>query len=271
MSTSWCFTVNHDPESFELKESALVTKAVYQTETAPTTGHVHIQGYIVFRKSRTMQQVKDYLGNDVHVAIAGGNSSQNFKYCTKAGGTNQRIIGKWTNEQGKRNDLDSAKEAILDGISEKSLSETHFSAWCKYYKAFDRFRLLQCKPAWRDVHVTLITGEAGTGKTKYVYDRHPSDDIYSILSYDPMWFDGYDQQDVLLLDDYRAGKLKTTELLRILDGHPIQLPIKGSSVWAHFTFVYITTNETTIEHWVDSHSKKALDRRIKDRVEVVEK
>lgn len=270
MSTRWCFTVNHDPESFELKESAIVTRAVYQTETAPTTGHVHIQGYIEFRKSRTMEQVKAYLGNDVHLEIAGGNSSQNFQYCTKKGGKNQRVYGNWTRNQGKRSDLDSAKEAILAGSSEKTLSMDHFGAWCKYYKAFDRFRLLQCKPTWRNVEVFIYMGVAGTGKTRKVYDQH-GENVYKILSYDPMWFDGYDQHDVLLLDDYRGGLLKTQALLNLLDGHPMQLPIKGSSTWAHYTKVYITTNDTTWIHWVDSHSQKALERRVKEVVEVVEK
>jgi len=270
MSTRWTFTVNSDPESFELKESGVVTRAVYQTETAPSTGHVHIQGYIEFRKTMSMDLVKKYLGNDVHVEIARGNSSQNFEYCTKPGGKNQRIYGNWTRKQGKRSDLDSAKEAILAGSSEKTVSMDHFNAWCKYYKAFDRFRLLHCRPVWRDLEVTVIFGNAGVGKSRKVYDEH-GDKVYRILSYDPLWFDGYDQHEVLLLDDYRGGLLKTQTLLTLLDGHPYQLPIKGSSVWAHYTKVYITTNDTTWIHWVDSHSQKALERRVKHTVEMVEK
>lgn len=69
------------------------------------------------------------------------------------------------------------------------------------------------------------------------------------------------------MDDF-YGQIKLSRLLNILDGHPLQVPIKSSSTWANYTVVYITSN-CPIEDWYpnifDSKPllKEALLRRIK--------
>lgn len=262
--TSWAFTCFTEPETFELKESGTVLRAVYQLETCPTTQKSHIQGFVQFKKTMTMAKVKAFLGNDVHVEQTKGTPQQNYAYCTKAGGRNQRVIGNWTwKGQGKRSDLDSVKDAILAGISEKELSTNYFGQWVRYNQSFTKFRNLHTDKNQRDLYVTLLVGPAGSGKTRTVYESHPIDDIYSLMKFDnPVWFDGYTGQDVLLLDDYR-GEMPTSFLLKLLDRYPLQLNIKGGTTWAKWTHIYITTNQGDWEtDWVDHHSREALKRRI---------
>jgi len=56
-STGWCFTIFDDVDGYEMKyRESVVHRACYQTETCPTTGREHIQGYVQFTKSKIKKQ-----------------------------------------------------------------------------------------------------------------------------------------------------------------------------------------------------------------------
>ena len=84
---------------------------VYQLERAPTTGILHYQGYVEFKRSTKMGGVKKALGSDtVHLEPRQGTRDQARGYCMKE---ESRIDGPYEfgqyveSEQGKRSDLDS--------------------------------------------------------------------------------------------------------------------------------------------------------------------
>jgi len=52
----------------------------------------------------------------------------------------------------------------------------------------------------------------------------------------------------LILDDYRGNGLKFEDLLQVLDGRRLMLPIKGGHTYALWTRVIITSN-TIPENW----------------------
>jgi hypothetical protein len=96
---------------------------------------------------------------------------------------------------------------------------------------------------FRDVQVTTLTGEAGEGKTRHVTDKHGYDNVYIVENGqdDKFLFDGYDGEDVILIDDFN-GNIKYNVMLRILDGHKYGLNVKNSRAYAAWTKVYITSN-----------------------------
>lgn len=119
------------------------------------------------------------------------------------------------------------------------------------------------------MYVHILWGEPGTGKTRYVYDNEKFEDIYELsspnVSGGALWFDGYQGEPVLLLDDF-YGWIKLSFLLRLLDRYPLKLPIKGSFVQCQFRRIYVTSN-TYWENWYDfeklgSSLKGALERRL---------
>ncbi len=58
------------------------------------------------------------------------------------------------------------------------------------------------------------------------------------------WFDGYDGQDILLLDDFAADQVPFQDLLRWCDIYRITLQVKGAIAHAAWRYVIITSNFT---------------------------
>jgi hypothetical protein len=58
------------------------------------------------------------------------------------------------------------------------------------------------------------------------------------------WFDGYDNNQTLIYDDFGGGrnKLPLCDFLVYLDRYPVQLPVKGSFVQRTCTKIIVTSN-----------------------------
>ena len=115
---------------------------------------------------------------------------------------------------------------------------------------------------FRQVNVEVIEGETGQGKTRHAYGDEAKD-IYKIEGDSMQWWDGYEGEKTIVIDEY-SNQLPITKLLNILDGYQLRLPIKGGHTYANWTKVYITTNnpwEEWHEHAKPMH-RDALKRRI---------
>ena len=119
------------------------------------------------------------------------------------------------------------------------IKEYYPEFFCRYHKGLEK---LQSKgDKWRNVEVTLLWGVTGSGKTRKVMEM---DNVYKI---DPpyKWFDGYEGEDILLIDDYKKGSIDRGLFLNLLDGYRLRLETKGGHTWALWTKVYITSNYDT--------------------------
>lgn len=79
---------------------------------------------------------------------------------------------------------------------------------------------------------------------------------------DFQWFDGYNEQPIVIIDDYR-GEYPVPMFLKLLDRYPMQVPIKGGFVNWSPKKIYITSNVEP-RHWyneVDGRSLAAISRR----------
>lgn len=89
---------------------------VFQLEAAPTTGAVHLQGYSEFTDKVTVFMLRELIGGSVHLEKAKGTRDQCRAYCMKDESQLQAPveIGDFTPTQGKRNDLQSAIDCMLE-------------------------------------------------------------------------------------------------------------------------------------------------------------
>lgn len=87
------------------------------------------------------------------------------------------------------------------------------------------------------------------------------DDVY-FKSPESIWFDGYDGQRTVVLDDFRKNWMTFGFLLRVLDVYPLQVQRKGSSVYANWTQVFITCPQPPTELYATHENVAQLSRRV---------
>lgn len=263
---SWCFT-EHNVET-EYKEVDGVRYMVYQKERCPETGKEHLQGYVELHKPQRISWLKKHISGTAHWESRKGTRDEAKAYCMK---TDTRVgepveIGKWNEKgQGQRTDLDAAAELIKKNPKKAmdNMVDEMPSLFIKYHRGIekmaDNLMYRETKVKFRKVETYVYWGEAGTGKTREVFEN--VNDLY-ILSKDAdtLWFDGYNGEDAILIDDF-YGNIKYDFLLRLLDGYPCRLPIKGGHKWAMWTRVFITSNKKP-EEWYSFGLLPALERRL---------
>lgn len=279
-SRGWCFTKNFkkeedlwllnqmesDDRMEELFDEDEMKYMVFQHEKVKCD---HLQGYIYFKQPKSLKQFKEIIADNIlscaHSEPSLASSILNKKYCTKE---ESRIAGPWEfgeePKQGKRQDLDDVKK-VLDSGNILDVMENHFGTWCKYHKAFDKYKFMRDlkNKQTRDVKVYCYHGPPGTGKTRKAWDEN--DDIYPLkIKKNQIWFDGYHGQKVLLIDEFCPKNIKLEELLVLIDRYPQICEVKGGTIIPQWTKVIITS-QTPPDEWYDTSPEKeaALLRRFK--------
>lgn len=283
-SQNWVFTWNNPTARLFLTESdgeqhdsdaivvpEYVQYLVYQSERGEN-GTLHYQGYLETSRRVRLDQLK-LIDSGIHWEVRRGTQAQAITYSTKC---DTRVDGPWeygtkrTTNQGRRRDLEAVAERIQSGQSFEVISDEFPAESLQFRRSIMDACREQRRSQWRrtlrpNLEVNVIYGDAGTGKTRSVYDTEGIENIYTLTECHNgnVWFDGYDYEPILLIDDFR-GWIKFTMLLKLLDIYPIKLPIKGSYEYAAWSKVYITSNHP-IEEWYRSdsgHCLAALRRRI---------
>lgn len=266
-SRRWCFTINNpvdDEPWHELPQG--VVFICWQKERGEQ-GTEHLQGYVHFRRPVRASYVETFCGGRAHLEPAHGTEQQCIDYCSKE---DTRIAGPWQygtpTSQGQRSDLAEFSKAVLGGTKKRQLAEEYPATFLLHASAVDKLARLVKPPQREEMEVYLIWGTTGTGKTHSVYTLEPG--VFSVPAPTKdglLWFDGYDGEEAILLDDFEGG-IPLKFLLRLLDKWPLAVPIKGGFVNAAWKRVWITSNQLW-DTWYDWHTlgqenKNALQRRL---------
>lgn len=238
-------------------------------ESCPTTGRLHNQGFIQLYSQNRWTKIQKWFKSKCTFKVCKGNVEQNEEYCSKDGFYTK--LGKFITK-GYRSDLHNIKEDIKNGATKYDIMENYTGDFVRYHSGIESMRGVIDKRKRQDigfrmpeVHVRFGTG--GTGKTKFIYDTHGYINCFKISRYDDLkfMFNGYDNEDVLILDDFK-GSVPYTYLLQLLDGYPLDINVKNSVRYNFFTKIYITSNDKP-HNWY-AKFKWNLARRIKTCLEV---
>lgn len=279
---TYVFTINSIPQDLTVTPviafpDGVVAFAVYQLERAPSTDHLHIQGVVRFKKSVSVGVAgKAFAPYKPFVERARGTLDQCVAYCTKnesrVGGPVQYGV---LPKPGQRSDLfaviqqfKDTKRTLEDILADDELACTYV----KYHKGLERYRELRSQSlASRSNTVYVLYGPTGTHKTRLAMgggqDVSEADEleartrIYS-KPFGDKWFDGYDGQIRLVLDEY-TGWLPWAKLLQLLDIYPVRIEFKGGHTHSRWQETYITTNKPP-RQWYKSKEQHwpALVRRV---------
>lgn len=87
--------------------------------------------------------------------------------------------------------------------------------------------------------VVWIYGESETCKTRWTHE-HFKGKIYFTKS-NLKWWDKYDQQLCIFIDEFREEEMTFKDLLRLLDRYPYDVETKGGHVPINSKFIVITS------------------------------
>lgn len=274
-SRSFCFTINDDigvlaffgTEGFDATK---VRYVVWQFENCPTTLRQHIQGYIELKQPMRVKAVKKLLGFEAHLEKRKGTRGQARNYCmkpeTRAEDGGPHEWGEWqTGGQGERNDLTQLYSEIKAGAALSTLLESNPGQFIRFHRGIQFAKFVVANSNSRTsrlgLSVSVFWGASGAGKTRRAYELSGGS-LFSLTkgNNSAVWFDGYEGEGTLLIDDF-YGWIPYGYLLQILDVYPLRLEVKGGHTFAQWNRVIITSNSSPSE-WYHRENQQSLDRRI---------
>ncbi|MFR0615652.1 hypothetical protein ACLUWK_04535 [Bifidobacterium apri] len=106
-------------------------------------------------------------------------------------------------------------------------------------------------------------GQTGVGKTSYVMNKYAPEDVYRVSDYQHP-FDGYENQKVLLMDEF-AGTLPFDQLLNVTDRWRTTLAARYHNRIAMYDTVWIVSNLPLNELYseIERPQRKAMFRKFR--------
>lgn len=259
---------------------------IAEKEEAPTTGTQHIQGYIEFINTIARTTLEHLLFDKAYIEVAKGSRVSNVKYCTKDAieDEEKQIIKYFKDEAVQKSTEDKLNSEPKKSADEKakeilSAIETHtereFEAefpnfFLRNYSKYKEHQMLKQQQNAETFNGDLKTknywiyGPTGTGKSRCVRE-----DLEYIEIYDKAinkWWNGYDQQRVVIIDDYpsmESGNCLVQYIKRWSDRYPFTAEIKGAHQLIcpkNFNLV-VTSNFKIEECFKDVQDVYAIKRR----------
>jgi len=236
----YCFTLNNyvDTDAEFLRRFAEeCTYLVYQHEKGES-GTPHFQGYFRYKSRRSFQAVRRRLSQDgncrFHLEVRRGTIPQAIDYCTDANKrdveSNGNIVeyGSRPAGGGSRTDIRDCVGAVKQNKSMRDLFDQHPEVMVKYARGIATARLVYQSHRDFKTVVRWYYGSTGTGKSRAARDEAGDGAYWKAGA--TKWWDGYDGQETVVIDDYRCDLCPFHILLRLFDRYPMSVEGKGVSM-----------------------------------------
>lgn len=251
-SRAVCFTLNNYSEEdvTRLESSARqFTYLVFQRERGTEGGTPHLQGFAHAPNPRALSGWKRVIGGRAHIEVARGSAEQNREYCTKEEtrepGTIPFEYGTLP-AQGARSDLAHIQRRIAEGASLQAIAEESPGDFIRYHRGIQAVQQLYAQPRrWKST-VFWFYGPTGTGKSRAADERFPT--AYWKMG-SSKWWDGYNGEPDVIIDDYRRDLCTFAELLRLFDRYPMRVEYKGGTAQFAARNIVVTTPRSPRETW----------------------
>lgn len=254
-SLGYCFTLNNYTPEDEWSIVGISCQYLIYGREVGDSGTPHLQGFIQFPKPGKSLVAMKKLIPRAHFEVTKGNIDQNIEYCSKEGDFTERGVKpmsqKRKGECGKASLEERwalAKEGKFEELPPEMI-KTYEYIHRKYQVSEDRAVL---NNIW-------IHGPSGCGKSRYVRDTYES--FYS----KPMskWWDGYDREDVVVLDDFDPNHAKfLAYFLKIWADHYVfNAEVKGGMLKIRPKTIIVTSQYSIEQCFETSEEVDAIRRR----------
>lgn len=263
MSRAWCGTLNNYTEAELLALKYAICRYAIIGKEKGANGTPHLQMYFYFKEKKSLRQMKD-LSERAHWEQAKGTPEQNVEYCSKekdfwetgAKPMSQKDKGL----AGKRAYEDAwklAKKGDLEAI-DPGIRITNYNTLKRIAHDFaerpESIAVLEHEWRW---------GPTGTGKSRPIQEGTYGP-FYS-KSASNKWWDGYKDEEVVLIDDFDKDHFKLGYELKVWSDHyAFHAEVKGGTIFIRPKKIIVTSNWKIDEIWVDEQIKGPLHRRFKE-------
>lgn len=255
-SRRWCFTINNyseeertilvDSFSDRGRDANGITFAIIGFEVG-ATGTPHVQGFLCLKRPISLVSIKRIPGmSRGHFESCRGSLQQNLDYCRKEG--NFLEFGTLP-MQGQRTDLERVANLVNEGKDIVTISEECPVEFIKFYKGISA--LMVCRSSYRTwkTDVYWYWGPTGTGKSRDAFQKASEATSFYVKDPSNKWFDGYNGQEVVIIDDYRRDFCTFSFLLRLFDRYPMSVEVKGATTQFLAKKIYLTTPKDPENTW----------------------
>lgn len=247
-------------------------------------GYVHWQLLVSFFGQVSMHHIKTVVfdRDDVHcepVKSMGADLTRAMEYVWKQDTAMmvarfefglKKLVG-----SGNHRSIEMAAQLVLEKKTKKQIAEAEPTLFMKFWKSIqvlDATLHPAPKRPRADINVIWIHGDTGTGKTvllgELLKDFNGEDlqgDAYWVGDLPngakSMWWDGYSGNRTVVFDDFVDTCWPLEYLLRMLDGSPVRVPVKGASEPLHAVNFLFTARDTPDKYFQDARQWDAWKRR----------
>lgn len=259
MFRNYVFTLNNYTEEEEELIKGLECKYLVYGHEVGEQGTPHLQGYIEFKQGKRVTTLHKTLPR-VWFKERAGTAKQAADYCKKSKDFYEK--GE-ISKQGHRSDLDHVASMVAEGKSLKDIAEEVPATFIRYNRGIEALKCITTVD--RDPNdppcVMWLWGETGVGKTRAATETF---DSYYIKDCNTKWWNGYEQQTAIIIDDFN-GKWDFENLLRLLDRYPYQGETKGGHIKINSPIIIITCSRAPNEIW-GGKDLAQIERRLNNNI-----
>lgn len=231
-------------------------------EVAPSTGTPHLQGYVELKKRVSFKTLIESIPQGVHIEPRRGSQKQAIQYCKKTSDFFE--VGE-PKRQGSRTDYELARYMLENNMSVVQAMDELENFTIGTIKAYEKLQKYISIGNDRDKPtVTWLYGPGGSGKTSRAYELAGSS-VYKCDLLNKGWFDGYDRQEAVIIDDFHCSKdddelFKT--ILAITDRYPYRVNVKGCTVWFTPRKVIFTSQQSPWDIWTPDRPIQHVNKKL---------
>lgn len=228
-SRGWVFTINNYNEFDIERVKTIECKGMKAGLEVGESGTPHIQGAVYFENAISLESVRKRISTKGHYEAMRG-SWEHQDYCLK----DEQVIRNYGEgpQQGKRVDIEEFRDAIKSGLTEEDAYEQYFPIMAKYPRFYGGYKdamnrkkfrteMTKCKWYW---------GGTNVGKSHRIIqpfiDSDSMDMVYQHEAADKGWWDGYEGQPIVVLNEFH-GEISYAELLTLIDKWPKDVSRRG--------------------------------------------
>lgn len=223
------------------------------------SGTPHLQGYARFTKKKRLTALKKLL-REAHFEVAKGTPQQNYDYCSKDGDFEEVGTLPKTGGQTIQEKYSIARKAMLAGDRDSIPDDIYMRHGFFIEKMISK--IPKYVPSLEYFPGVWIHGPAGCGKSTLARSMIPEERIY--FKQMTKWWDGYENQELVILDDIDVDHTYMRRHLKIwCDRFSFNAEIKGSSMMIRPKCIIITSQYRIDQIFPDQETRDALERRCK--------